>query len=114
MTIIAGAGMLFTAALTMASAEVAAQPSCNQRDSVIGHLAQKYREAPIAIGVTNQGGLVEVLSTGDGKTWTIIVSMMVHVLRRSPVSPGAHGLHAVAWASPRSGPSNPDSGSRAA
>jgi hypothetical protein len=29
---------------------------------------------PIAVGVTNRGGLVEVLSTGDGNTWTIIIS----------------------------------------
>jgi len=42
---------------------------------VVGHLAKKYGEAPVAIGVTNKGGLVEVLTTGDGNTWTIIVSM---------------------------------------
>jgi len=48
--------------------------TCDQRQRVIGHLAAKYQEAPVAIGVTNSGGLVEVLSTGDGQTWTIIVS----------------------------------------
>lgn len=48
--------------------------ACDQRQKVIGHLAAKYREAPIAVGVTNSGGLVEVLSTGSGDTWTIIVS----------------------------------------
>ena len=47
---------------------------CNQRASVIGRLAEKYREAPVAIGVTSTGGMVEVLTTGDGGTWTIIVS----------------------------------------
>ena len=47
---------------------------CDKRAKVLGHLAQKYREAPIAVGVTNSGGLVEVLTTGDGNTWTIIVS----------------------------------------
>ncbi len=41
---------------------------------MLGHLAQKYQEVPVAIGVTNRGGLVEVLTTGDGKTWTIIIS----------------------------------------
>ncbi len=50
------------------------QIPCNQRNDVLGHLAQKYQELPIAVGVTNRGGLVEVLSTGDGKTWTIIIS----------------------------------------
>jgi hypothetical protein len=47
---------------------------CNTRDSVLSLLANKYKEAPVAVGVTNTGGLVEVLSTGDGNTWTIIVT----------------------------------------
>ncbi|MHA1153368.1 MAG: hypothetical protein ACTSQ7_12030 [Alphaproteobacteria bacterium] len=47
---------------------------CDQRARVIGHLAQKYKEAPVAIGVTTTGGMVEVLTTGDGGTWTIILS----------------------------------------
>ncbi len=71
--------LAFAAALIVApialSADGAARPApCNQRDDVLGHLAQKYQELPVAIGVTNRGGLVEVLSTGDGKTWTIIIS----------------------------------------
>lgn len=47
---------------------------CDQRARVIGHLAQKYQETPVAIGVTASGGMVEVLTTGDGGTWTIILS----------------------------------------
>ncbi len=48
--------------------------ACAPRDTVLGHLAKKYGEAPVAIGVTNKGGLVEVLTTSDGNTWTIIVT----------------------------------------
>ena len=47
---------------------------CDQRARVIGHLAQKYQEAPVAIGVTASGGMVEVLTSSDGGTWTIILS----------------------------------------
>ncbi len=47
---------------------------CDQRARVLGHLAQKYKEMPVAIGVTTSGGMVEVLTTGDGGTWTIILS----------------------------------------
>ncbi len=50
------------------------QNQCNKRDNVLSLLANKYQEAPVAVGVTNTGGLVEVLSTGDGNTWTIIVT----------------------------------------
>ncbi len=58
---------------TRAQTQVQAQ-LCDQRAKVLGHLAQKYQEAPIAVGVTSSGGIVEVLTTGDGQTWTIIVS----------------------------------------
>ncbi len=61
-------------ASTLGSFETAAQTACSPRSDVLGHLAKKYGEAPVAIGVTNKGGLVEVLTTGDGTTWTIIVS----------------------------------------
>ena len=37
-------------------------------------LSKKYSEAPVAVGVTNNGGLVEVLSTGDGNTWSMIIT----------------------------------------
>ena len=71
-------GMLAVAAalpLTVQQATAQGQPQqCDKRAKVLGHLAQKYREAPVAVGVTNSGGLVEVLTTGDGNTWTIIVS----------------------------------------
>ncbi len=67
--------LAFAAALTLAAAPGAAQqPTCNERTDVLGHLAKKYGEVPVAVGVTNKGGLVEVLTTGDGDTWTIIVS----------------------------------------
>ncbi len=68
-------GLALAPDLTLNSFEVAAQSACNPRTDVLGHLAKKYGEAPVAIGVTNKGGLVEVLTSGDGNTWTIIVSM---------------------------------------
>ena len=57
-----------------AAAQSQGQNQCNKRDNVLSLLANKYKEAPVAVGVTNTGGLVEVLSTGDGNTWTIIVT----------------------------------------
>ncbi len=74
MTGVACINLVLAAVLSLAPSEGAAQVTCNQRDNVLGHLARKYQEVPVAIGVTNRGGLVEVLSTGDGKTWTIIIS----------------------------------------
>ncbi len=60
--------------LAFAASTAMAQPKCDSRDTVIKHLANKYKENPVAIGVTNSGGLVEVLTTASGTTWTIIVT----------------------------------------
>ena len=53
---------------------MAAQQPCDQRDNVLGLLAERYRELPIAVGVTSEGSLVEVLTDAKGGTWTIIVT----------------------------------------
>lgn len=53
----------------------AQQPACTKRADVIGHLANKYSEAPVAIGLANNGGVIEVLSSHAGDSWTIIITM---------------------------------------
>ena len=63
-----------SAALTIVASTAFAAPQCNDRDNVLDLLKNQYSEAPVAIGVANNGGLVEVLSTGDGDTWSIIIT----------------------------------------
>ncbi len=53
----------------------ASAQQCAPHIDLLDRLVKKYGEAPVAIGVTNRGGLMEVLTTPDGSTWTIIVSM---------------------------------------
>ncbi len=60
--------------LVSVSASAQAAPQCNSRETVLELLSEKYSEAPVAVGVANNGGLVEVLSTGDGETWSIIIT----------------------------------------
>lgn len=52
-----------------------AQNICTERSEVLGHLATKYSEAPVAMGLANNGGIIEVLSSGSGTSWTIIITM---------------------------------------
>ena len=66
--------LLLGAVIAIYSTTAFAQSQCNDRDSVIALLSSKYKELPVALGVTNTGGLVEVLSTDKGDTWTIIVT----------------------------------------
>jgi hypothetical protein len=51
-----------------------AAPQCDQRGNVLRGFAEKYREAPVALGVTSGGNLIEVLATGDGATWSLIIT----------------------------------------
>jgi hypothetical protein len=49
--------------------------SCSTRANVLSHLATKYSEAPVAVGLAENGGVIEVLTSTEGGTWTIIVTM---------------------------------------
>ena len=66
---------LVTAVALPLPAMAAGNMACSQRDDVLAQLGNKYKEAPSAVGLANNGGLIEVLTSDDGATWTIIVSM---------------------------------------
>jgi hypothetical protein len=64
------------AAFALPLPAMAASPmACSKRADVLNQLGSKYKEAPSAVGLANNGGLIEVLTSDDGSTWTIIVSM---------------------------------------
>ena len=65
------------AALAIFATTAQAASQCNERDNVLKLLSSKYSESPVAVGVTNNGGLVEVLKTAPeakSDTWTIIIT----------------------------------------
>ncbi len=64
-----------TAILLTATPALAEQPQCTNRNVVITHLSKQYSEAPVAMGLANNGGVIEILSSGAGKSWTIILTM---------------------------------------
>ena len=53
----------------------AQQPRCTKRPDIVNHLATKFAEAPIAIGLSASGGIIELLSSEKGGSWTIIITM---------------------------------------
>lgn len=62
------------ALIFISPALAASSPQCDERGKIIEYMEKKYKETTIAAGVTSGGGLVEVLSTADGGTWTIIIT----------------------------------------
>ncbi len=58
---------------TLTPTRATAQQVCATTDHVLAQLEQKFGERPVAIGVAD-GSLVELLTTKDGMTWTIIIT----------------------------------------
>ncbi len=65
----------FTAAMIALPMNAHARQACAERADITKRLGNKYFEHPVATGVANNGGLLEVLSSKDGSTWSIIVTM---------------------------------------
>ncbi len=56
------------------AAPVAAQSQCSDRGSIVSILGDRYAEKPVAEGMTQGGGVVEVFAANDGN-WTMIITM---------------------------------------
>jgi hypothetical protein len=61
-------------ALALPLAAAKAEPACGHRADVLKELSERYKEAPVALGLANNGSLLEVRSSDGGTTWTIIVT----------------------------------------
>ena len=68
------ASLVAASALTASAAGTGPQ-SCSTRADVLNLLADKYSEAPVAVGLADNGGVIELLTSGQGGTWTIIITM---------------------------------------
>ena len=72
---------LYIAALVTAGFALAAPPTlaqgapCTDRTAVLKQLAGQYSEAPVAMGLANNGGVIELLNSHDRTTWTLIITM---------------------------------------
>ena len=69
-TLIAAAASFFAVAPAFAQSA-----ACSSRDEVLKQLSAEYSEAPIAMGIASNGGVVEFLSAPAGQSWTIILTL---------------------------------------
>ena len=63
-----------TALLCALAAPALAQEICADRADLLDSLSQDYQETPSAMGMSNNGNVIEVFTGRDGKTWTILVT----------------------------------------
>ncbi len=59
----------------VAAAQSAPNRACSTRGELLNRLSHAYSEVPIALGMASNGGVLEVLSSGSGSSWTIIITM---------------------------------------
>ncbi len=52
----------------------AAQTACTTRSEVAERLAGDHAEAPVAAGLVASGAVIEVFTSSDGSTWTIVLT----------------------------------------
>ncbi len=49
-------------------------PNCIQRERLLRHLAAKYAERPIAVGLSANGSVFELLKSTSGESWTLVMT----------------------------------------
>lgn len=72
---VAATALALSVPASLSNAEIPQESNCGHRTTVLDYLSAKYSEKPIAMGVAANGGLIEVLSSLEGSTFTIIVTM---------------------------------------
>lgn len=64
--------LVFSAPAGLAGQTDAAR--CDSRAAVLDFLSAKYAEAPVAMGMAKDGGMIEILTSGAGATFTIVMT----------------------------------------
>jgi hypothetical protein len=54
--------------------DASAQNACFERGALMKHLDGKFKEAPVAAGLAANGSVLEVFTSPDGVTWTIVLT----------------------------------------
>ncbi len=74
LAVLAAGAVVAGAALLISTPAYPEAPNCGPRDSVVKALTDKFREAPAATGISDNGSLVEVLASEEGATWSILLT----------------------------------------
>jgi hypothetical protein len=51
-----------------------AKNTCFERGQLVKHLDGKFQEVPVAAGIAANGSVLEVFTSPDGVTWTIVLT----------------------------------------
>ncbi len=74
-TVLGLSALGFTASLMAAAPALAQGRNCAPREVVVERLASKYGESRQAIGIGQQGMVMETFASAESGSWTITVTM---------------------------------------
>jgi len=66
--------VLAAACLASFGGAAMAQTACGDRDKIVGQLQGKYNESHRASGLETDTKMVEIWTSGDSGTWTILIT----------------------------------------
>ena len=69
-----GTSALALVLLVAVGPQASAQQVCMDRSELSSLLGQRYAETRVARGLSDRGRMIEVFASGDGATWTMVVT----------------------------------------
>ena len=66
--------IVFFALMFVWISPASAQNACFERGALIKHLKGKFNEDPVAAGLAANGSVLEVFTSPEGITWTIVLT----------------------------------------
>lgn len=66
---------LLVAAIAPTYASAQGRPNCGSRDVIVSRLQDHYGEQRTGAGLTPNNGMLEVFSSAENGTWTILMTM---------------------------------------
>ena len=71
---VAAIGLLLGARGQAQAQAAAPQAPCGSHAEISGKLADRFSEAATGIGLTSKGNVIEIFTSGDGETWSIVMT----------------------------------------
>lgn len=67
-------GLMITS-IAAVNSPVVAQEAWVERAEVLSNLSKTYTEAPVGLGLTSEGAVIELFTRPDGATWTLVITL---------------------------------------
>jgi hypothetical protein len=72
---LAAAGAMMLSAGAAVANPLPERSTCMPRGDIHAQLGQRFAEVPVAVALSDNGSVLEILAAKDGATWTIIVTL---------------------------------------